>query len=432
MVLSIAAMFSYGCDDTGDGTVSISSTGGVCGEAVRVSNTSSARLYYPCNISSPIGATTASSGYVGTKESVTWLSNRVAQAGFVVLAFTPTNQYGMVTGWRAAHKSSIAKLKELSNSGKLAGKIDTSKLQTCGHSKGGGGSLWAAGELGGQLRTAVGMAPYNGYPGTYEGPAPNIIGRISAATMIQAGSDDTLATNAMTRGEYRALGNISKKYYELNGYGHLAWASATGSRADRMAGDIIAWMRYYMNGDTSQRGVIANQSGAREFNWVDLTNGSGSGSGGGGALTGTAYSFINVNSGKALDVWEWGTAAGTNISQYSYWADEAEGAHPQKFYVQSANGGMKIIPTIATDMALDVVDGADYSGANIQIWYSNEYPAQVFQINSVGNAYQIKNAGSGMCVAIEGSSTEDGANVIQTTCNSSDPSQLFNRKSHSK
>lgn len=405
-------MFAYGCDG---GT-----TGGVCSEAINVSNTSGARLFYPCNISGKVGATTTSSGYLGTYQSVNWLSNRIAGAGFVVLSFTPANQYGLVQQWRAGHKSCIAKLQQLASShAKLAGKIDTNNLQTCGHSKGGGGSLWAASDLKGTLKTAVGMAPYNGdISGTgvaTEGPQGTAIREVTAATFIEAGAADSLATNTMTRSEYRFLGNISKKYVEYQGLGHMAWAAATGNTADRLANDIIAWMKYYMYGDTSQKSTISNQSGVNQYNWVDKGT---SGSGGGTTPTGETVSFV-TGSNQALDVWEWGTTDGTNIAAYDYWGGDA-----QKFVLSQVSGGYTLTPVIATGQRVDVSDCSTYAGANIQTWSSYDNNCQKFTLQNTGSGYLIKNVNSGMCLTVS------AGNVIQDTCVTSNTNQIFKKITH--
>lgn len=266
IVLSVAALIGFGCDG-GSSTITSENVYGV-------SNTSEAVLYYPNSITGTVGATTMSSGYTGTLDDVEWLSEAVANAGYVVLAFTPTNNYGMVSGWRDAHKSCITKLKDInSNHSVLRGKINTSKLSTCGHSKGGGGSLWASSQLTSQLKTTVGMAPYE------EGFYDSTLGTITAATFIQAGAADTLATNSMTRGEYSGLStNISRMYVEYTGYDHLAWASASGSTASRLSGDIIAWMKYYMDGQTSYATTLSNTSGTSRHEWVNKSGSSSSSS----------------------------------------------------------------------------------------------------------------------------------------------------------
>ncbi|MDA8139307.1 MAG: hypothetical protein M0036_11705 [Desulfobacteraceae bacterium] len=287
VVLSVIGLISYACD-TGSSTPTLGAS--VCTKSISgIGSTSAAKLYYPCTISGTVGATSMSSGYTGTLSAIEWMSQRVAAAGYVVLAFTPSNTYGMVSLWRDAHKNCISKLKSLNTSdANVKGKINTSKLSTCGHSKGGGGSLWASSQLTNQLKTTVGLAPYE------EGFADSALRTITAATFIEAGSGDTLATNSMTRGEYSGLStSISRKYVEYTGYSHMAWANASGSAADKMAGDVIAWMKYYLDGDTSQKSAIADQSGTSRFEWVDKSGGSSSSSSSSSSTSSTSSSGCN-------------------------------------------------------------------------------------------------------------------------------------------
>lgn len=247
LVVYMVALAGYGCDPGG----------GICSEAVTVRDTAGARLYYPCNIANntePVGATTLTSGYLGTYSQVEWLAEEVAAAGYVVLAATPSNPYGMVSGWRDAHKSCVARLKDLNSThSTLRGKIDTNKLQTCGHSKGGGGSLWASSQLQGELKSTIGMAPWQ------EEFTSWTLRSIASPTFIQAGATDTLATGSMTKGEYDALPNIPKAYIRYSMTDHMAWASG-GTNQDRLARDVIAWMKYYLDGDPSQQSYIADTS----------------------------------------------------------------------------------------------------------------------------------------------------------------------------
>ena len=268
--ISLMALFGYGCDGGSTSTITEEDGG-------YVSGTIDTQLYYPNTITGTVGATTMSAGFTQALGNVEWLSRKLAETGYVVLAFTPTNNLGYVDGWRDAHKNCIAKLKDINNNhSKLKGKINTAKLQTCGHSKGGGGSLWASSELTTQLKTTIGMAPYE------EGFYDSTLGTITAATFVQAGGSDTLATNSMTRGEYGGLSErISRMYVEYTGYEHLAWDSATGDTASRISGDIIAWMKYYMDGQTSYASTLSNTSGTAQHEWVNVTSSSSSSSSGG-------------------------------------------------------------------------------------------------------------------------------------------------------
>ncbi len=251
ITLSLFVIAAFGCD--------------VCSDPAVVVGTMSAEVFYPCDISTsnPLPGTTVMSGFMGTKESVAWLARDLAAEGYVALSLTPTNTLGMVSGWRDDHKAGIRKLQELNSSGNLRGKIDTSKLSVCGHSKGGGGALWAADQLGSQIQTAVGMAPYQEQFLSLSG--------VRAATLVQAGSLDTLANGLMTLNEYNLLPlSVSKGYFSYP-VGHMAWASSNPT----LSRDIIAWYDYYLKCDDSARSTLSGFGN----NWNDRGNCSGGSSG---------------------------------------------------------------------------------------------------------------------------------------------------------
>lgn len=252
MVLSLIGLFGFGCDDNL-----------VCSDAISVTGAGSSELYYPCSLSAPTGATTMTSGFGGTDGQVAWLAEEVAGSGFVVLAMTPLNPLGMVSGWRDTHKAGIEKLKSLNSTHPtLRGKIDTSKLQTCGHSKGGGGALWASDELGSQLKSTIGMAPWQEQFLSLSG--------VRAATLIQAGALDSLATSIMTLNEYNLLPTgISKAYFMYTTADHMSWTTF-GTNHGVIADDVVAWMKYYLNGDTSQRSELDSWLGKTVNTWIDL------------------------------------------------------------------------------------------------------------------------------------------------------------------
>lgn len=247
-ILLISLIFSIvaiGCD-----------SGPVCTKSEFVAGASSSTLYYPCT-GGPSPATTMTSGFSGTKAAIAWLARDVAAAGYVVLAMTPTNPMGMVSGWRTAHVNGVKHLKA------LTGKVDAGRVGTCGHSKGGGGALWAADTLGSELQTAIGMAPWHEQFMSLSG--------IRAATLIQAGTADTLATALMTRGEYNMLPSSVSKAYFTYPVGHMAWGVGNPS----LTRDVVAWLDYYLKCDDSARSTL----GAMGNQWVDKGNcGSGSSS----------------------------------------------------------------------------------------------------------------------------------------------------------
>lgn len=246
LILALIGFVAYACDtgsSSSSSTSTTSSSGGnagpvpgrVCTEdGGYVSGTSDTELKYPCGISAPTGATTLCGGYTNTLANVRWLANDLAEQGFVVLSFTPTNNLGMVSGWRAAHEASIQRLQALNTShATLRGKID--KLSVSGYSKGGGGALWASSRLRGTLATTVAMAPYQ------EGFSDSTLSTITAATLVQVGSSDTLASGSMTRGQYNGVGASSKCYITYSG-SHLIWTSTVSAGSS----DHLQWLKYYM------------------------------------------------------------------------------------------------------------------------------------------------------------------------------------------
>ncbi len=255
LTLTVILLASIGCD------------GGqqVCTETVRgINRTSTAKLYYPCSPSGQLPASTMSSGWTAGLSAIEWLSRPMASQGVVVLAFTPANVMGMVEQWQAAHKNTHQKLKEINRSHRvLAGKIDESKMQIAGYSKGGGGTLAAAAQLGSSVATAVGMAPYCG--GEY---SMSILRNMRAATFIQAGGvADTLARPNMTWQEYQSLPNgISKLYKRHSAWGHLEWAY--GLNQGTIKEEIFAFMAYYLRGDTSGTRYLENRTGVDRYEWV--------------------------------------------------------------------------------------------------------------------------------------------------------------------
>lgn len=242
-----------------------------CSSVAVVSNTASATLYYPCSIPEPIPATTLMSGNAAPHNVLEWLATQIVVNGFVVLGMTPLDKFGLDSGWRDAHLSGIAKLKDL-NSGSdllkgksdlLKGKIDIDKLQVCGHSKGGGGALWAADMLGSELKSVVAMCPW-------QEEYSNLSG-IRAPTFIQSGGSDIYATHEMTFGEYNMIPTgISKAYFEYPDAHHFSWGKIGANDYHPAIGsDVVAWMRYYLKDDKSQHSKLSNSVGKSSHFWED-------------------------------------------------------------------------------------------------------------------------------------------------------------------
>lgn len=80
--------------------------------------------------------------------------------------------------------------------------------------------------------------------------------------------------------------------------------------------------------------------------------------------------------------------------------------------VSSIDGAYSFVSSIDDDYVLDVSGGSTDSGANVQIWTSNNTNAQKFYLQHCSDgSYLIRNAKSGMVLDVSGGSLSDCANV---------------------
>ncbi len=135
------------------------------------------------------------------------------------------------------------------------------------------------------------------------------------------------------------------------------------------------------------------------------------------------YSIVAVHSGKALDVYNWGTSDGTNIVQWDYW-----NGGTQQFNITNVGGEWhRITPVIANSKALDIDNVSSSNGANVHIWEYWSGEGQQFKFQNAGTGrFRIIPKNSGKCLDVEARSTANGANVIQWECISGATNQMFN------
>jgi hypothetical protein len=99
-----------------------------------------------------------------------------------------------------------------------------------------------------------------------------------------------------------------------------------------------------------------------------------------------------------------------------------EAAGPQYSYIQVDNSPGKCLDFDTTGIPyLQVWNCAGNSAYN-QRWYWHYITSY-----SNGAAYVIQNAATGTCIGVENNSLDNAAKLVQTTCNSGDPSQHWIR-----
>ena len=131
------------------------------------------------------------------------------------------------------------------------------------------------------------------------------------------------------------------------------------------------------------------------------------------------YKIIAKHSAKALDVYNNGSANGTNVQQYSL-----NDCACQKWTVTNVANGKYSIVGLSSGKYLDVSGISTADGANIQIWQSTGGDNQRYYFTPTTEGYyRITPVHSGKAVDVNGGSTADGANVQQWTYTGGDNQQ---------
>lgn len=132
-----------------------------------------------------------------------------------------------------------------------------------------------------------------------------------------------------------------------------------------------------------------------------------------------AYSLVNLESGKSLDVRYASTSNGTNIQTYEY-----NGSKAQQFIFEAVSpvaGGTYVIHSKSNyGQAVDVKFASTESGANVWSYEANGSGAQKWNITANGDgSYRIENAPSKKVLDVANGNAAEGNNVQQYTWNGS-------------
>jgi hypothetical protein len=131
------------------------------------------------------------------------------------------------------------------------------------------------------------------------------------------------------------------------------------------------------------------------------------------------YKIVAKHSAKVLDVFNNGTANGSNVQQFT-WNDCA----CQKWTITHTGNGKYSIAGLSSGKYLDVSGVSTADGANIHIWQSTGADNQRFNFTPTGEGYyRITPVHSGKSVDVNAGSTADGANVLQWTYTGADNQQ---------
>lgn len=126
--------------------------------------------------------------------------------------------------------------------------------------------------------------------------------------------------------------------------------------------------------------------------------------------------LINKNSEKALDVQNSNFESGNKVQQYDYNNSYAQRFRVEKTEILNENVNDGIISIKAkgdTDKQIDVIDGSEKDGMQLQIFNDKDSLAQRFQVKRVGeNEVSIRTAASGGW--LKENNSKKGAEVVQS------------------
>lgn len=134
------------------------------------------------------------------------------------------------------------------------------------------------------------------------------------------------------------------------------------------------------------------------------------------------YTVVNEGSGACLDAKDKGTTNGTPVQQ---WACPAPQANAE-WQLTKVSGDWYRITNMNAGLALTVAGGATSPGAPLQLWEWAKGQDQQFEFVRLDDGnYQLVARHSGLCVAVDGGSKDNGAAVVQQPCDSGSAAQSF-------
>ncbi len=134
----------------------------------------------------------------------------------------------------------------------------------------------------------------------------------------------------------------------------------------------------------------------------------------GGVSTTAWYNVVNQTSGKCLDAAGWGTSNGTTVQQ---WACGSHQYNQEWQFQSQGNNIYTIVNRNAPGQVLDVTNNGTADFSKIQTWTYGGGTNQQWTPVANGSFFVIKNVGSGRCLDVSQSSTNNGVQMQIFDCN---------------
>ena len=220
----------------------------------------SSMMYYPEGAQPPFAVVAFTPGFTATKENYTFLGDMLASHGIAALLTTPTS-----TGDQPPARGDdlVAAVKRIQaenmrEGSPLKGKIATDRICVTGHSMGGGGTLFAANELGSMIRCAMPLQPWQ--PG-------GSFSKITAPTMFIGAASDTIASvSGNAQPHYNSIPMSTEKFLVVISGDHYLSTNRTSTDMtapeeatpsyDNQAAYIIPFYKLFLEDDMRYRDYL--------------------------------------------------------------------------------------------------------------------------------------------------------------------------------
>ena len=234
--------------------------------------------------------------------------------------------------------------------------------------------------------------------------ATNSVLEVSGASQAAGASVQTYASNGTLAQRWRiALVPGAENTYTIQNLGSAKFltADSAGTVSQRAASGATA-------GAATGTGAAAGATAANPAQqWTPV-------------ITAHGIAFESVaHPGRVLDLTAGSTANGTRLQLW-----QANNSPAQAFALASTTdtlpNGTYTLTVANTNLAIDVANASYASGANVQVFQSNNSGAQKWNVaRNADGTYTIVNAASGKALDVAGGSAYSGANVQQYQPNGS-------------
>lgn len=240
--------------------------------------------------------------------------------------------------------------------------------------------------------------------------ATNSVLEVSGASQAAGASVQAYASNGTLAQRWRiALVPEAENTYTIQNLGSAKFltADSAGTVSQRAASGAATGSAAGTSAATGTSAAAGATAASPAQQWTPV-------------ITAHGIAFESVaHPGRVLDLTAGSTANGTRLQLW-----QANGSPAQAFALASTTdalpNGTYTLTVANTNLAIDVANASYASGANVQVFQSNNSGAQKWNVaRNADGTYTIVNAASGKALDVAGGSAYSGANVQQYQPNGS-------------